>query len=292
MNKRGLEALFIGPALVHLIVFALFPIGYVFVLSFYQWNLLADNRYFIGFDNYILLIQNDKFWQAMLNTLKFVALSVPASIAVALAVALFVSQKIKASVVFRTVFYLPSVCSGVALAMMWIYIYLPKSGMVNATAALFGLPSSTDFLNDVNWAMPAIAFMSVWTGLGPRMVLYVAGLLNIPVALYEAAQLDGASGWKQFWSITLPLLSPTTLFVLVTATIGAFQLFTPIYMMTKGGPLGTTDVVGYHVYNEAWRRFQIGSASAQSVVIFALIALVAWVQYKWLRPNTDLRGMA
>lgn len=292
MNKRGVEALFIAAALVHLIVFALFPIGYVFVLSFYQWNLLSENRYFIGFDNYALLIQNDKFWHAMLNTLKFVALSVPASIAVALAVALFVNQKIRASFIFRTVFYLPSVCSGVALAMMWIYIYLPKSGMVNATAALFGLPSNTDFLNDVHWAMPAIAFMSVWTGLGPRMVLFVAGLLNIPIALYEAAQLDGASNWRQFWSITLPLLSPTTLFVMITATISAFQLFTPIYMMTKGGPLGTTDVVGYHVYNEAWRRFQVGSASAQSVVIFLLIAAVAWIQYKWLKPNSDLRGMA
>ena len=135
--------------------------------------------------------------------------------------------------------------------------------------------------------MWALVFMSIWTGLGPKMIIYVAGLLGIPEALYEAAELDGAGGWQRFTRITLPMLSPTTLFVLVTSTIGAFQLFTPIYMMTKGGPNDTTNVIGYHIYREAWQKFHVGSAAAQSFLLLIIIAGVAFAQYRMMKSQLE-----
>ena len=135
--------------------------------------------------------------------------------------------------------------------------------------------------------MWALVFMAVWTGLGPKMIIYVAGLLGIPESLYEAAELDGASALARFRSVTLPILAPTTLFVLVTSTIGAFQLFTPIYMMTKGGPNDSTDVVGYHIYREAWQKFHAGSAAAQSFVLLLVIAGVAYAQYVMMKRQLE-----
>ena len=137
--------------------------------------------------------------------------------------------------------------------------------------------------------MVALVFMSIWVALGPRMVLYVAGILNIPGYLYEAAELDGARKSQQFWHITLPQLAPTTLFVMVTSTIGGFQVFTPVYMMTRGGPEGSTDVVGYHIYSAAWERFQVGEAGAMSVVLFLIILAVSIFQFK-VMPNQQVDG--
>lgn len=278
---------FIAPATIHLIVFAIAPILYVFYLSLHEWNLLRETHPFAGFGNYFALFQNDKFWNAMLNSARFGLFSVPLGMALALAVAILVNRNLPGMSLFRTIFYIPAISSGVAISMLWIYVYLPKNGLLNLTASALGLSNETDFLNKVEWAMPALVFMSLWTGLGPKMVVYLAGLVGIPPSLYEAAELDGAGKWRQFASITWPMLSPTSLFVLVTSTIGSFQLFTPIYMMTKGGPLDSTDVVGYHIYTEAWRRFDLGRASAQSFVLLAIIALVAAVQYKLMKRNLE-----
>jgi multiple sugar transport system permease protein len=147
---------------------------------------------------------------------------------------------------------------------------------------------SVDFLGRSEWAMFALAFMSVWTGLGPKMVLYLAGLLGIPNALYEAASLDGANRWRQFWSVTLPMLAPTSFFVLITSTIGAMQVFTPVYMMTQGGPEDSTDVVGYHIYTEAWVNFNTGLAASKSFVLLAVIVLISIFQFRVMRDQ--LRG--
>lgn len=136
--------------------------------------------------------------------------------------------------IFRTLYYIPAISSGVAVSMLWIYVFLPETGMLNLLLRMIGV-SSIAFLQDSAWAMWALAFMSIWTGLGPKMVLYLAGLVGIPQSLYEAAELDGAGKLKSFWSVTLPMLAPTTIFVLITSTIGAMQVFTPVYMMTKGG---------------------------------------------------------
>lgn len=275
MKSRRTGWLFVAPALIHLAVFAIGPIAYAVILSFTDWNILKGGPRFAGTGNFARIFDDGQFLRSLMNSFVYTAASVPLGMAVALGVALLVSQRLKGITFFRTVFYLPAVCSQVAIAMVWIYIYLPKKGLVNAILGWMGLPDGTDFLSAPGWAMAALVFMGIWVGLGPRMILYVSGLLNIPESFYEAAQLDGASPWQQFSRVTLPLLSPTTFFVGLTGTIGAMQVFTPIYMMTKGGPEGTTDVVGYHIYSAAWERFQIGEASAMSVILFGVVLLLS-----------------
>ncbi|MBV6456899.1 MAG: Lactose transport system permease protein LacF [Fimbriimonadaceae bacterium] len=283
--KRGYA--FVAPAVLHLLVFALVPIAYAFGLSFYKWDILKEKRPFVGAQNYLDAIGEPAFWNAMWNSTRYALVSVPLGMAVALAVAILVAQKLPGMPVFRTLFYIPAISSGVAISMLWIYVYLPETGMINTMLASIGLGGKTDFLNDPAWAMWALVFMSIWTGLGPRMVLYLSGLLAIPPSLYEAGAIDGATGWKAFWGITLPMLAPTSLFVLVTSTISAFQVFTPVYMMTKGGPLDTTDVIGYHIYSEAWQRFHVGFASAKSFLLLVVIALASWLQFRIMRRQME-----
>lgn len=279
--------LFVAPATAHLLLFALIPIGYALWLSFHDWNLLKESRPFVGLQNYSETLSDSSFWNAMWNSARYAIVGVPLGMIVALAVALLVNQKIGGMAVFRTLFYLPAISSGVAISMLWIYVFLPESGLINTMVKMFGFEGKTDFLNEVPFAMWALVFMSIWTGLGPRMVLFLAGLVGIDPSLYEAAELDGATRWRSFWRVTLPMLTPTTLFVLVTSSISAFQVFTPIYMMTKGGPMDSTDVVGYHIYNEAWRRFHVGSASAQSFLLLLAILIVAVVQYRLMKSRME-----
>ena len=286
--KRDRSAFwFVMPATLHLLIFALGPILVAVILSLFQVNLLQGHAKFSGLDNVRRIFEDGAFLNALKNSAVYTVLSVPIGLAVALAVALLVAQKIRGITIFRTIFYLPAICSQVAIAMIWIYIFLPKKGMINATLGFFGLPNETDFLSTPSFAMLALVFMSIWTALGPRMVLFLAGLLNIPQSLYEAAQLDGASPAQSFWRITLPLLAPTTFFVALTAMIGSMQVFTPVYMMTKGGPDGATDVVGYHIYSAAWERFQIGEASAMSCILFAVIVLLSLLPFRTIRRQTE-----
>ena len=274
--------LFVAPAALHLAVFALAPVGYALWVSLFDWKILTGERPFVGLGQYASVLSDGAFLNALWNSFRFAVLSVPTGMAVALGVALLVAQPLRGMAFFRTLFYVPAIGSAVAVSMLWIYVYLPEFGLINATSKMFGL-ASEDFLNEPWWAMGALAFMSVWTGLGPKMVVYVAGLMAIPAALHEAASLDGASSWRRFWSVTLPQLAPTNLFVLVTSTIAAFQLFTPVYMMTKGGPLDSTDVVGYHVYTTAWHRFEVSTASAQSFVLLVVTGALAFVQFRLMR---------
>lgn len=172
------------------------------------------------------------------------------------------------------------------MSMLWIYVFLPETGMLNLLLRMIGVRSIA-FLQDSTWAMWALAFMSIWTGLGPKMVLYLAGLVGIPQSLYEAAELDGAGKLRSFWSVTLPMLAPTTIFVLITSTIGAMQVFTPVYMMTKGGPEDSTDVVGYHIYTEAWVNFNTGLASAKSFVLLVIIGGISLLQFRLMRRQLE-----
>lgn len=291
MKKNRAESVagygFIAPACLHLLVFALLPIAYALWLSFFKWDLFRDTKHFVGLQNYAQVVSDQPFWSAVKNSLLYAGFSVPIGLAFALFVAVFVTQRLRGMAIFRTLFYIPAISSQVAIAMVWIYVFLPETGLINTLLASVGLPNSTDFLNEVAWAMPALIFMSIWVGLGPRMILFAAGILNIPTTLYEAASLDGASGLRQFFRITLPLLSPTTLFVLVTGTIASLQLFTPVYLMTKGGPVGATDVVGYHVFTTAWRDFQVGKASAQSFFLLSITAFVAFAQFRLMKSQLE-----
>lgn len=288
MSQKRLGYLFIAPATLHLFVFALFPLACTLYLSFFKVNLLQGERTFVGGQNYAYTFSDGLFWNAMANSLRYAVFSVPAGMALALAVALLVSRKLWGMSWFRTIYYIPAIASGVAISMLWIYIYLPETGLLNTLFGMVGITNKTDFLKDPAWAMWALVFMSIWIGLGPKMVLFVAGLMGIPASLYEAAELDGAGSWRTFWSVTLPMLAPTTLFVLVTSTIGALQIFTPIYVMTQGGPGDATDVVGYHIYVEAWKKFLIGIAATKSFVLLLVILLAAWLQFRLMRNS--MRG--
>jgi multiple sugar transport system permease protein len=290
LARRRSEAragwLFVAPALIHLLVFALFPIAVAFLISLYKWQLFKPSGEFVALQNYVYSFTEPAFWNAMWNSLRYAAAAVPLGMAVALAIAILVNQRLRGITIFRTLFYIPAISSGVAISMIWIYIYLPESGLINSMAKAFGI-SSVDFLNKPEWAMWALVFMSIWIGLGPRMVLFLAGLIGIPSSLYEAASLDGAGRWRSFWNITLPMLVPTTLFVMVTSTIGAMQVFTPVYMMTKGGPEDTTDVVGYHIYSEAWVNFNTGLASAKSFVLLVVVAAISYFQFRFMRKPLE-----
>jgi len=286
-KESRLGWLFVAPATFHLLVFALIPMAYAFVISLYKYQIFRANPQFTGIQNYSLALSEDPFRNALWQSFRYALLSVPLGMALALVVALMVNQKLRGMAIFRTLYYIPAISSGVAIAMLWTYVFLPDTGMINMATSLFGIESK-DFLNKTEWAMWALVFMSMWVGLGPRMVLFLAGLINIPQSLYEAAQLDGASPWKQFWKVTLPMLVPTTFFVMVTSTIGAMQVFTPVYMMTKGGPEESTDVVGYHIYTEAWVNFNTGLASAKSFVLLAVIVVISIFQLRMMR--SQLRG--
>lgn len=287
MKRSRLGLLFVAPATLHLAVFALFPVAYTVYISFFRWNLIRDEKRFLGAENYAYSLRDPLFWNSLWLSFKYAATSVPLGMAGALAVALLVNQRLKGVTLFRTLFYIPAISSGVAIAMLWIYVYLPESGMINTALGAVGIYNKTDFLREPGLALWALVFMSVWVGLGPRMVLFLAGLVGIPGSLYEAAALDGASPLRQFWNVTLPMLAPTTFFVLVTSTIGAFQVFTPVYMMTRGGPGDSTDLLGYHIYSEAWVKFLLGIASAKSVLMFLAILGLAYVQYRSMKRQLE-----
>lgn len=285
--RKRVGYLFVAPAGAHLFVFALFPLLYTLYLSFFKWNLIQPEKRFVGGANYTYSFSDPLFWNALWNSARYALGAVPFGMAVALAVAILVNQKLRGVTIFRTLYYIPAISSGVAIAMLWIYVYLPETGLINTMLKSVGFGGKTDFLQNQDWAMWALIFMSVWVGLGPKMVLFLAGLIGIPQALYEASELDGASKWQSFKNVTLPMLAPTTFFVLVTSTIGAFQLFTPVYMMTKGGPGDSTDVIGYHIYVEAWQKFLIGIAGAKSFLLLIVIALFAFFQYRLMRRQLE-----
>lgn len=281
-NWRGY--LFIAPAMIYLAIFSFVPMIVAAYLSLHRWHLLKLERPFVGLANYAELLRDPFFLNAMKNTMVFTLLSVPIGMVTALAVAVLASRRLPGVGVFRTLYYIPAVVSQVAVSMMWIWILLPDSGLINSILKGVGLAGDIDFLKQ--YAMLSLVAVSVWIGLGPRMVIFLAGLQGIPEVLYEAARLDGCTDWQRFRHVTLPLLMPTTFFVLVTSTIASFQIFTPVYIMTRGGPARSTDMVVYHVYKEAWHQFHVGTASAQSYVLFLMILLVALVQFAVMRRRS------
>lgn len=278
---------FLSLALVHLGAFAIYPIAFAFIISLFHWNIIDGSRHFVGLENYFFSFREPTFLNALWNSCLFTILSVPLGLAAGLLAALLVAQPLRGITAFRAIYYIPAISSGVATSIMWIYIYLPTNGLINTLFGWLHIQNSTDYLHDARFAMLCLVLMSVVTGLGPRMILYLSGLVAIPPSLYEAAAIDGASGWKAFKSITLPMLTPTTLFVIVTSTIGAMQLFTPVYMMTQGGPEGATDVIGYHIYTDAWQNFATGLASAKSFILLAVILAMSVLQFKFIRGGLE-----
>jgi multiple sugar transport system permease protein len=271
--------LFILPSLLLLVVFLLVPLLFSLYLSFTDWNSPAIKSVpFIGLANYSFMMGDLRFWNALKNTLYYTVLYVPLGMLVSLVLALILNGAIKGTNVFRALFFMPVISSWVAVSVIWITLLDPTAGVLNYLLQVLGLPG-VNWLSDPNTAMIAIVIIAVWKGAGFSMVIWLAGLKAIPRTLYEAALIDGASRWRQFRSVTLPLLAPTTFFLTITGIIGSFQVFSPVYVITKGGPLNATDVVVFRIYQRAFQEFKMGYASALSWLLFAIIFVLTVVQF-------------
>jgi multiple sugar transport system permease protein len=280
-NER-IGYLFIMPSLIHLIVFLLIPLFFSLYLSLTDWRgTNFQTAPFIGLENYEFLLTDRRFWNAMQNTAYYTLLSVPGGMIASLLVALVMNQKLRGVYIFRTLFFMPVISSWVAVSVVWITLLDPSAGILNYVLRQLGI-APVNWLGDTATAMPSIVLIAIWKGLGFQMVIWLAGLQAVPEELYEAAAIDGASRLQSFWRITLPLLAPTTFFLAVTGVIGSFQVFSPIYVITEGGPRGSTEVVVYHIYQRAFQVFDMGYAAAQAWVLFGVIFVVTAVQL-WYR---------
>jgi multiple sugar transport system permease protein len=280
----------LAPALLLIAVFFFLPVLAALLLSFTDFDIYAlgdlDRLRFIGFNNYLQLLQSSLFWTALANTFYFVIVGGPLSVAISLGAALLVnSHRVRFPGLFRTAFFLPVVTTLVAVAVVWRYLYHPRYGMLNYGLSLLGV-EPIDWLGDPDWAMPAIILMAVWKNFGFNMIIFIAGLQNIPTQLYEAARIDGASAWAQFRHITLPLLGPTFLFVALMTMIGYFQVFAEPYVMTQGGPANRTLSIVLLMYEEGFRWWNMGYASAAAFVLFVLILAGTMLQLKLRRRKS------
>jgi multiple sugar transport system permease protein len=272
---------FVVPALVVIGVFFLLPVVAGLALSLTDFDIyaLADlaNLRFVGIDNYIRMLQRPLFWQALGNTVYFVVVGVPLSIAVSLGAALLLHSRLaRFKPFFRTALFAPVVTTIVAVAVIWRYLFHTRYGMVNHALGQVGV-EPIDWLGDPHWAMPTIILLAVWKNFGYNMVIFMAGLQAIPGELYEAARIDGASWLRQVLHITLPMLGPTLLMVAILTTAGYFQLFAEPYVMTQGGPLRSTVSVLYFMYEEGFKWWNFGAASAVALMLFGLVFAVTWL---------------
>ncbi|MFC1563854.1 extracellular solute-binding protein [candidate division KSB1 bacterium] len=276
---------FLAPSMLVLLVFIFVPVVFSLFLSFHHWNVVSSTKPFVGLENYRDLLRDSMFWSALKNTVVY-SLHVPIGMAISLSIALLLNRRIKGGNVFRTLFFLPSISSFVAVALVWKLIYNSQFGLANYIMSFAGI-TGIKWLEDPATAMISIMLLSIWMGIGYQMVIFLAGLKNIPKEYYEAARTDGANAWYQFRHITFPLLMPTTFFILVTSLIGSFQVFSLIYVMTEGGPLQSTDVAVYHIYKNAWEYLQMGYASAMSWVLFFIIMIITWIQFRFLGKKVE-----
>jgi multiple sugar transport system permease protein len=249
-------------------------------LSATRWDLIGRPT-FVALSNYRDVLRDPLFWRVMANTLYYSAGVVPLVTVASLALALALNGPIRGRTLLRTLFFMPVISSTVAVAMVWRWIYAPF-GVVNSLLTPLGLPA-LGWLTTPTWAMPAVILMSTWQSMGYSMVIFMAGLQGIPRHLYDAAAVDGATGWRRFWHITLPLLSPTTFFVLVMAVIRSFQVFGQVYMLTGGGPAYATSTIVFYVYEKAFLSLHMGYASALAWVLFGVVFLLTLVQYRFQR---------
>ncbi len=284
-RATGTALAFLGPSLIHLVVFVFTPIVFAAYLSTHRWDIVVAQQPFVGLGNFREILNDGDFWNALRNTAVY-TLNVPAGMALSLLVALMMHKRLRGLGFLRTLYFLPSVTSFVAIALVWMWIYHPTFGIANFLLRAVGLPG-LPWLNSPQTAMLSIITFSVWLGLGYQMVIFLAGLQSIPEELYEAARMDGASPARQFWHVTFPLLRPTTFFILVTSIIGSFQVFTSVYVMTAGGPVRSTDVLVYHIYQAAWEQLRMGYASAMSWILFLIILGATWVQFKLMGREVE-----
>lgn len=283
VGNKGLKkfmtlAFFLFPSLLGMITFVIIPICSSFVLSFTKWDLIGEIKW-VGFKNYIKVLKDPTIHNALKHTLMFIIGYLPLVLILALVIALVMNKKLKGIVIFRALYFIPVVSSWVAVSMIWKWLLNPEFGLINYFLSLIGIVGP-GWLHDPAWAMPGIILTSVWKDIGFIMVIYLAGLQEIPEHYYEAAAIDGVNRWQKFWYITWPLLVPTTFFVITISLINSFQVFDQVWIMTEGGPAGSTSVLVEQIYKNAFRYYKMGYASAISWVLFAIIFVVTIIQNK------------
>lgn len=275
---------FLAPAVSAIALFFVVPVLAALVMSFTDFDIYAladlDMLRFVGLRNYAELMDNPLFWKALSNTFYFVLVGGPLSVAVSLGAALLVNARLaRFKSIFRTVYFLPVVTTLVAVAVIWRYFYHPRFGLLNYLLSFIGI-SPVDWLGDPVWAMPAIILLAIWKNFGYNMLIFVAGLQNIPDQLYEAARIDGAGSIQTLRQITIPMLAPTTVFIVIITMIGYFQLFAEPYVMTQGGPLYGTFSIVMLMYDQGFRWWDMGYAAAVAFVLFFVILLGTIIQLR------------
>ena len=287
-NNWRVALLFLGPNFLGFLIFMALPVVFSLIMAFTNWQMTENAPLgFVGLENFKALLGEKRFWHFFGNT-AYMMLGIPVGIAGSLFLAIILNQKLRGVVLFRTMFYLPTITSGVALFILWKAIYNPEFGPLNTALAagfsLFGMHiKPPDWLLSVSWAKPAIMLMGVWSAIGgTNMLLYLAGLSNVPPELYEAASIDGAGKWSMFRHVTWPQLAPTTFFIIVMSAIGGLQGgFEQARVMTQGGPAESTVTLGYFIYQKGFEEYQLGYASAIAWVMFVIIFVITLINWKF-----------
>lgn len=268
-----------APSMIIITVFIIIPIIYSLYMSLHDWNIMYNIKDFIGFGNYKEVFQDERFFNALKNTLIYTVSYVPILVILSLALAAFINEKFIASGFYKTVLFIPAITSMAIIAIIFRFLLDGDIGYVSLALRKLGF-SVPDFLRDPETAMWSVVLTSVWRWVGFYMVIFLSGFNSIPDSLYEAAEIDGAGKLRQFFSISLPLLMPTISFTLITNLINSFQVFDPVYVMTKGGPMFSTEVLVYYVYYMGFNVFDMGYASSMAFILFLIILVFTLIQLK------------
>ncbi len=269
---------FILPNVLGFFIFSLFPILFAFYIMFTDWSLAADPN-FIALKNFSKLISDDLFWKTLGNTFYYTFVAVPSGVFVAFWLALLMNRKMKGVVFFRTIYFLPQITLTVAAAIVWSWIYHPELGLINYLLGLVGIEGPR-WIFSTTWAMPSVIIMSNWQGIGFAMLIILAGLQGIPQEYYDASEIDGASGWQRLRHITIPLLTPTLFFVVITSLIGALQGFDQFFVLTNGGPGKSTTTLVLYLFQNGFTFFKMGYGAALAFALFLCILVITLIQWR------------
>ena len=291
-QKRTLKRNLIGysfvlPNFIGYFIFVFLPVIFTFVLCVMKWDGSDAPMKFVGIQNFVKLFHDSGFIISLKNTLVYAVWTVPLTMVAALLIAVLLNSKIKGIILFRTAFFFPYVASLVAVGAVWTMLFQPEFGPINEFLKFIGIQNPPRWCASTDWAMTVIVIVSVWKYMGYYMVVYLAALQGISKDLYEAASIDGATGFNKFRYITIPMLTPTTFFVVIMLTIQCFKVFDLIYVMTGGGPGRATNVIVNHIYNAAFVDFKFGYASAGAVVLFLIVLVITMIQFKGEKKFVD-----
>jgi multiple sugar transport system permease protein len=286
-NQKIFIAIPVVLCIAHVIFVSYYPVAQSLYMSFYDWHLLGGRKAFVGLDNYRQHLTDPLIWKILKNTVVYAFATTFGSILLGFTVAVIMQSLKGGSAFFRVVYYLPAMSHAVANATMWSWMLQPRFGLLNAALRAVGLPGR-NWLGEIPLAMVSLIVMSYWGGLGGSTVIFYAGLKGIPQALYEAAMIDGASALQQVRHITFPMIAPVFTFMMVTGLMGGFSSFMSVYLVTGGGPLNSTRVLGLEIYNLAFRRLWMGQATALAFILFAIVFALTLVQLRLRRTTWEL----